>query len=172
VFLDLKLHDIPNTVANTIGVAREMGVDYLTVHSSGGPEMLTAACEAAESKISLLAVTLLTHLDRSALDILDLPGTSQERVERWAGLAHEAGCSGIVCSPLELARIRSTRPRPFLLVTPGIRTAPLEADDQRRTSSPRAAIDSGADILVIGRPLTGAADAHLALRQLENDLSD
>jgi orotidine-5'-phosphate decarboxylase len=133
--------------------------------------MLAAACEAAESRISLLAVTLLTHLDPSALEILDLPGTSQERVERWTGLAQDAGCSGVVCSPLEVARIRSTRPRPFLLVTPGIRTVPLGTDDQRRTSSPRAAVDSGADLLVIGRPLTRAADPHLALRELENDLS-
>lgn len=171
VFLDLKLHDIPHTVAGAVGVAREMGVDYLTLHSSGGPEMLTAACEAAENKICLLAVTLLTHLDATALEILDLPGTSQERVERWAGLAEDAGCSGIVCSPQEVAQIRSNRPRPFLLVTPGIRTAPLGTDDQRRTASPRAALDSGADLLVIGRPLTRASDPIRALRELEKTLS-
>ena len=170
VFLDLKLHDIPNTVAGATGVAREMGVDYLTIHSAGGQEMLAAACEAAESKVSLLAVTLLTHLNATALDILDLPGTSQDRVERWAGLAQNAGCSGIVCSPLEVSRLRAARPRPFLLVTPGIRTAPLGVDDQRRTSSPRAAIDSGADLLVIGRPLTRASDPRLALRELEEAL--
>ena len=171
VFLDLKLHDIPNTVAGAVGVARDMGVDYLTIHASGGPDMLAAACEAAAGELSLLAVTLLTHLDSATLEILDLPGSSQARVERWAGLAHDAGCSGVVCSPLEVAQIRSSRPRPFLLVTPGIRMVELGTDDQRRTATPRAAVDSGADLLVIGRPLTRASDPDLALRELESALS-
>lgn len=171
VFLDLKLHDIPNTVAGTVAVAREMGVDYLTVHSSGGPEMLTAACEAAESKLSLLAVTLLTHLDSTALEILDLPGSSLARVARWARLADDSGCSGVVCSPLEVARIRSDRPKPFFLVTPGIRMPGMSRDDQRRTATPQAAVDSGADLLVIGRPLTQASDPNLALRELASALS-
>jgi orotidine-5'-phosphate decarboxylase len=171
IFLDLKLHDIPNTVAGAVGAARDLGVDYLTIHTSGGPRMLAAACEAAADEISLLGVTVLTHLDPAGLKMLDLPGSSQERVERWSRLAQEAGCAGIVCSPLEVAAVRARRPRPFLLVTPGIRTAALETDDQRRTSTPRAAIDSGADLLVIGRPLTRAPDPLLALREIEDGLS-
>ena len=160
LFLDLKLHDIPNTVAGAVSAARELGVDYLTVHASGGPEMLRAAADPAGA-LRILAVTLLTHLDEAALARLDLPGTGAARVASWADLAEDAGCAGIVCSPLETAELRARHPAPFLLVTPGIRLAQEPSDDQRRTASPADALAAGADLLVIGRPLTRAPDPGL-----------
>ena len=173
VFLDLKLHDIPNTVRGAVAAADEAGVDYLTVHAAGGTPMLAAAVAAAK-RVGLLAVTLLTHLDAATLGELDMPGDSRQRARTWAGLAHGAGCAGAVCSPLEVAELRAGTPRPFLLVTPGIRfgggpdAAP--GDDQRRVATPAAALAAGADLLVIGRPLTRAADPGRALADLEEAL--
>ena len=172
VFLDLKLHDIPNTVAGAVAAAEAAGVDYLTVHAGGGTTMLAAAAEAA-GRVRLLAVTLLTHLDAKILDQLDLSGDSRLRARSWAKLARQSGCAGAVCSPLEVAELRADSPHPFLLVTPGIRfSAATEgvADDQRRVATPSAALGAGADLLVIGRPLTRAADPGLALAQLEDVL--
>jgi orotidine-5'-phosphate decarboxylase len=164
VFLDLKLHDIPNTVAGAVAAAGELGVRYLTVHAAGGPAMLQAAVAAAGERVSLLAVTLLTHLDTAALAALDLPGTAAERAVRWAAMAGEAGCQGAVCSPHEVAALRHRLPRPFTLVTPGIRLdETVAADDQTRTAGPHAALAAGADLLVVGRPLTRAADRPAAL---------
>ena len=164
VFLDLKLHDIPNTVAGAVRAARSLGVDWLTVHVGGGPAMLHAATEAAGTELRLLGVTLLTHLDEPELRSLGLPGTGAERVARWAELAARSGCAGVVCSPLEAARLRTSHPPPFQLVTPGIRPVSAErADDQRRVASPAFALEAGADLLVVGRPLTRAADAGAAL---------
>ena len=172
VFLDLKLHDIPHTVAGAVAAARCLGAGYLTLHAAGGTAMLRAAVEAAEGEVRLLAVTLPTHLDRQALDELDLPGTAAERVRRWARLAATSGCAGAVCSPLEAAALRADHPPPFVLVTPGIRPAGSEArDDQRRTATPREALAAGADLLVIGRPLTRAADPDRALAALAAELS-
>lgn len=171
VLLDLKLHDIPNTVGGAVSAARDLGVDYLTVHAAGGPRMLAAAQEAAGEGIKLLVVTLLTHLDDESLQALDLAGSSTDRVSRWAALARAEGCSGVVCSPLELVRLREENPGPFLLVTPGIRGLDTTADDdQRRTASPDAALRAGADLLVIGRPLTRAPDPEAALRTLAQTL--
>jgi orotidine-5'-phosphate decarboxylase len=169
VFLDLKLHDIPSTVAAAVAAAREMGATYLTVHAAGGSEMLAAAAAAA-GDMRLLAVTLLTHLDARALAALDLPGPSAARVLAWAALARGAGCAGVVCSPLEAASLRAAQPRPFLLVTPGIRGPADPAGDQRRTASAREALASGSDLLVIGRPLTRAADPARALAALAAQL--
>jgi orotidine-5'-phosphate decarboxylase len=166
LFLDLKLHDIPNTVAGAVRSVRARGADLLTVHASGGPAMLAAAVEAAEERLGLLAVTVLTHLDAAALAALDLPGPGEERVRRWTGLAREAGCAGVVCSPLEVAALRAEHPAPFLFVTPGIRPAGGERGDQRRVATPAAALAAGADLLVIGRPLTRAADPIAALDAL------
>ncbi len=163
LFLDLKLHDIPNTVAGAVTAAREHGVDYLTVHSAGGPQMLEAARAAAGDTVRLLAVTLLTHLDRPTLIELDMPGDSSGRVRRWATIARRSGCAGIVCSPLELEVLRSAHPPPFLLVTPGIRPGGAADDDQRRIATPSAALRAGADLLVVGRPVTRAADPERAL---------
>lgn len=170
VFLDLKLHDIPNTVAGAVRSAEEMGVDLLTVHAGGGRRMLEAAAADAKS-LQILAVTLLTHLDAEDLDALDLEGPASLRVSRWAELARAAGASGAVCSPRELESLRSLLPAPFLLVTPGIRPEGASQDDQRRTATPGRAIDAGADLLVIGRPLTRADDAEKTLVALDRELS-
>jgi orotidine-5'-phosphate decarboxylase len=146
-----------------------MGAAYLTVHAAGGRDMLAAAADAAGS-VQLLAVTLLTHLDERALAALDLPGPSAARVLSWAALARGAGCAGVVCSPLEAAALRAAHPRPFLLVTPGIRGAADPSGDQRRTASAAAALAAGSDLLVIGRPLTRAADPARALEALAAEL--
>ncbi len=167
IFLDLKLHDIPNTVAGATAAARDQGVDYLTVHAAGGPAMLAAARSAAGEDVRLLGVTLLTHLAADDLEALDLPGAARERVERWAALAAAGGCAGAVCSPREVALLRESLGPGFVLVTPGVRPAGLvAADDQRRTATPERALRDGSDILVIGRPLTRAADPEAALAQV------
>jgi orotidine-5'-phosphate decarboxylase len=171
LFLDLKLHDIPNTVRGAVAAAREHGADYLTIHSGGGPAMLEAAQESAGESLKLLAVTLLTHLDRQDLVTLDLPGDSNRRVRRWAAMVRRSGCAGVVCSPLEVADLRQENPRPFLLVTPGIRMAGEPTQDQRRTSTPAKALRSGADLLVVGRPVTLAGDPESALQQLADEMA-
>ena len=171
VFLDLKLHDIPNTAAGAVAAAGDLGVDYLTVHAAGGPSMLAAAREAAAERTKLLVVTLLTHLDQESLASLDLAGSSTDRVSRWTAMARAEGCSGVVCSALELTRLREQNPSPFLLVTPGIRgLGTTGEDDQRRTADPETALRAGADLLVIGRPLTRAPDPEAALRTLAETL--
>jgi orotidine-5'-phosphate decarboxylase len=169
IFLDLKLHDIPRTVASAIAALRDRGVSYVTVHASGGETMLSAAVEATQGALGILAVTLLTHLDETTLRDLDLPGGARSRVVRWARLAESAGCAGAVCSPLELRDLRAKVARSFQLVTPGIRqTGGL--DDQRRVAGPAEALLAGADWLVIGRPLTQALDPERALAELEQSL--
>jgi orotidine-5'-phosphate decarboxylase len=170
IFLDLKLHDIPNTVAGAVAAARDLGVRFLTVHAGGGPEMMAAAAAAAGSRLELLAVTLLTHLDEAQLAALDLSGGVAARVERWADLAARSGCAGVVCSPREAGALRRRLAPPFLLVTPGVRPAGSAAGDQRRVATPAEAIAAGADYLVIGRPLTAAADAEHALAALAQEL--
>jgi orotidine-5'-phosphate decarboxylase len=171
VFLDGKLHDIPNTVAGAVASFRDQGVDLLTLHASGGPEMIRAASEAAGPDLQLLGVTLLTHLDEGALAALDLPGAAEERVLRWARLAADNGCAGAVCSPREVGLLRSELEPPFLLVTPGIRPSGASADDQRRTATPASALAAGADLLVIGRPLTRAEDPSRALSEILAELT-
>jgi orotidine-5'-phosphate decarboxylase len=171
VFLDLKLHDIPNTVAGATEAVRRLGVRFLTVHAAGGAAMLAAAAAAAGGEVAILAVTLLTHLVDGDLAALDLPGDADERARRWAELARTAGCAGVVCSPQELPALRPQLPRPFLLVTPGVRSAGAALDDQRRTATPAAAIAAGADYLVIGRPLTRASHPATALAALAEELA-
>jgi orotidine-5'-phosphate decarboxylase len=166
LFLDLKLHDIPNTVAGAVRSARALGVRYLTVHAAGGPAMLEAAVAAAGGEVEILAVTLLTHLDEPALAALDMAGSPRQRVLSWASLARRSGCAGVICSPLEAAALRAENPSPFLLVTPGIRPQGAEQGDQRRTATPRQALAAGADLLVVGRPLTQASDPEGALAAL------
>jgi orotidine-5'-phosphate decarboxylase len=164
VFLDLKLHDIPNTVAGAVAAVCDQGVDYLTLHAAGGPAMLTAAADAAADRLKLLAVTLLTHLDTRALEALDLPGQGRDRAQRWALLAHAGGCHGAVCSPHEVGDLRRSMPPSFTLVTPGVRLdEPVAGDDQARTARPRQALAAGADLLVVGRPLTRARNRNAAL---------
>jgi orotidine-5'-phosphate decarboxylase len=171
LFLDLKLHDIPNTVAGAAVAAAESGADLLTVHAGGGPAMLEAAVAAVDGRVGILAVTLLTSLDAGELERLDLPGSAGDRTLSWARLAHDSGCAGVVCSPQELETLRPMLPRPFLLVTPGIRPTGTEPGDQRRTATPSAALAAGADLLVVGRPLTRAADPTAALRALAEEIA-
>jgi orotidine-5'-phosphate decarboxylase len=166
VFLDLKLHDIPNTVAGAVKAARDLGVDYLTVHATGGAEMLRAASEAGQDRVRILAVTLLTHMDGESLAGLGIEGQPESLVPAWAKLAAEAGCAGAVCSPREVARLRTALPEPFVLVTPGVRPAGSVLDDQRRTATPAEALAAGADVLVVGRPLTRSADPEAALERM------
>ena len=167
VFLDMKFHDIPSTVAGAVGAAKELGVRYLTVHAGGGRRMLEAAAAEAGGEVRVLGITVLTHLGADDLLDLDLPGAAGDRVLTWATAAAAAGCAGVVCSPLELATLRARLGPDLLLVSPGIRfEGAATADDQRRVASPAAALRSGADLLVVGRPLTQAPDPEAALAAL------
>lgn len=166
VFLDFKFHDIPSTVAGAVGAARELGVSYLTVHAGGGRRMMEAAVEAAGDEVRVLGITVLTHLAPEDLEEMDLPGRAADRVLAWASAAQQAGCAGVVCSPLELASLRRRLGPELLLVSPGIRFSDSADDDQRRVATPSAALRSGADLMVIGRPLTRAADPEAALAAL------
>lgn len=161
LFLDLKLHDIPNTVAGAVHSALSCRPDFLTVHASGGRAMIKAAAETARSHerpAKILAVTVLTALDESDLAETGQRGPVQEQVLRLAALAAGAGADGIVCSPRELPLLRKELGPDILLVVPGIRPAGSAALDQKRTMTPVEAVNSGANYLVIGRPVTGAAD--------------
>ncbi len=167
VFLDMKFHDIPSTVAGAVGAAKELGVTYVTVHAGGGRRMLEAAAKEAGDEVRVLGITVLTHLGGDDLLDLDLPGAATDRVLSWARSAAAAGCAGVVCSPLELAVLRARLGPDLLLASPGIRfDAAAGADDQRRVASPSAALRAGADLLVVGRPLTRAVDPEAALAAL------
>ena len=166
VFLDLKLHDIPNTVAGAVAAVRELGVRFVTVHAGGGGAMLRAAVAAAGVQVEVLAVTVLTHLGDEDLAELGIAGDVASRVDRLARLAHSCGCAGVVCSPHEVAALRVELPPPFLLVTPGVRPAGVAPGDQRRVATPAEAVAAGADYLVVGRALTAAADPRAALANL------
>jgi len=165
LFLDLKLHDIPNTVAAAVRSAAALGPMLLTLQASGGPAMMRAAVEAAEQsapgrRMKLLGVTVLTSLDDGDLDAVGQVGPVGEQVERLAILARDSGLDGVVCSPQEVAMLRELCGPDFLLVVPGIRPAGSSIGDQKRVMSPAEAVKAGADYLVIGRPITG--DAHPA----------
>ncbi|HTZ59951.1 MAG TPA: orotidine-5'-phosphate decarboxylase [Acidobacteriaceae bacterium] len=166
VFLDLKLHDIPNTVASAVRAASRLGVKMLTVHASGGPAMLAAAAEAAGTGLDLLAVTVLTSMDTIQLEATGVPANPAEQVEKLATLAFANGIRGFVCSPMEVANLRSRfGPKP-LLVTPGIRPDGSEPGDQRRMATPAAAMTAGASYLVVGRPISRAADPAAAAKSI------
>ena len=169
LFLDLKLHDIPNTVAKSILALGPLAPAILTVHAAGGRAMMEDAKASAPAGTKVVAVTMLTSLDRGDLVATGVGGTAAEQVERLAALAREAGLDGIVCSGQEVARVREAWPDGFLIV-PGIRPADAASADQKRTITPRAAIDAGASILVIGRPVTAAEDPAAALRAIEATL--
>lgn len=176
IFLDLKYHDIPNTVAKACQAAANLGVWMLTLHTLGGERMLVAAREAiddiAGEKPLLIGVTILTSLAATELPPLGINGTTQENVLRLVKLSRQSGLNGIVCSGQEVGLIRQACDKAFCLVTPGIRPADYAThDDQHRTLSPTAAISAGATYLVIGRPITQAADpvqTLLAIRQSIN----
>ena len=157
VFLDLKYHDIPNTVAGAVRAAGSIGADLCNVHASGGPAMLRAAAEAArDAGIVCIAVTVLTSLDAEELRAVGISASPAEQVERLARLTQESGLAGVVCSALELPVIRKVCGKDFLTVVPGIRPAGSSADDQRRVMTPRMAAEAGADFIVVGRPITKA----------------
>jgi orotidine-5'-phosphate decarboxylase len=170
VFLDLKLHDIPNTVAKAVIAATDLGVQMTTVHASGGTAMLAAAENAAHEQAAMLraepplvlAVTVLTSMDDGDFAELGVGGSLEEQVLRLAKLATGAGLRGLVCSPQEIEILRAELGDDVQLVTPGIRPATMKADDQKRTMTPAEAIQVGANWLVIGRPITGANDPRVA----------
>ena len=169
IFLDLKFHDIPNTVAGACRSASELGVWMLNVHASGGRRMMEAARESVQAAARpplLTAVTLLTSLDRHDLSEIGFLAEPQEQVMRLARLAHACGLDGIVCSPNELAALAGTLPDTFLRVTPGVRPAGEVDDDQKRVATPARAIADGAHYLVIGRPITQADDPAAALASI------
>jgi orotidine-5'-phosphate decarboxylase len=171
VFLDLKLHDIPNTVAGAVRSLAGLGTGLLTVHAGGGEAMLRAAAEAAAGIAEaprLLAVTVLTSIDDAELNRCGVPGGTGEQVLRLARLASAAGIDGMVCSPEEVARVREALGAAATLVVPGIRAQGAAVDDQRRTASAAQAISRGASMLVVGRPITRASDpARAAAAMLE-----
>lgn len=170
VFLDLKLHDIPNTVEGAARSAARSGAALLTVHASGGAEMIAAAVRGAGPGVRVLAVTVLTSLDAATLERVGLDGPPGAAVVRLARLAVAAGAGGLVCSPLEVSAVRAAVGPGPLLVVPGVRPAGTAAGDQARTATPRAAVAAGADVLVVGRPLSQAADPAQAARAIAASL--
>jgi orotidine-5'-phosphate decarboxylase len=164
VFLDLKLHDIPNTVAGAVRTVSGTGASLLTIHAGGGAAMMAAAAEAAQAPGAprLLAVTVLTSIDTSELTGVGIGSTAEEQVLRLANLARNSGITGMVSSAAEVAMLRTALGDDVMLVTPGIRSATDAVGDQKRVATAAAAIRSGASMLVVGRPITKAADPHAA----------
>jgi orotidine-5'-phosphate decarboxylase len=179
VFLDLKFHDIPNTVAKAVASAVKLDVQMLTIHTSGGSEMMRAAENAAQEAAAktggtvplVLGVTILTSLDSNAIAEVGFPANVGQQVIRLAKLAVASGLRGLVCSPLEVAALRQFLPKEVQLVTPGIRPAESASDDQKRTLTPKEALAAGADWLVIGRPIYGAKDPRRAAEEILQSLA-
>ncbi len=170
-FLDLKLHDIPNTVAGAVRAALALDPLFLTLHCAGGPAMLRAAVDSRGARrTKLLGVTVLTSLDDKDLAATGQTGPVEGQVRRLALLAKAAGLDGVVCSSQEVAMLREACGAGFLLVVPGIRPAGAALGDQKRVQTPRAAIEAGADYLVIGRPITEASDPAAAARAILSEL--
>ena len=169
VFLDLKLHDIPTTVARSVASAAALDAGLLTVHASGGPVMLRAAADAAAEasggRMRLLAVTVLTSTSDDELAVMGMDG-AEEQVPRLAAVAVANGIDGLVCAPADLTRVRAVVGPDTLVVTPGIRAQASESDDHARAMSAAAAITTGADLLVIGRPITRADDPVAAVEAI------
>jgi orotidine-5'-phosphate decarboxylase len=173
VMLDLKLHDIPETVARATKQVASLGAGLLTVHADGGRAMLKAAVEAARgSEMRVIAVTVLTSLDDADLDEVGTRGPVADVVRQRAELAVAAGCAGIVASPREVAAVRAVVPREFLIVTPGVRPAGADAHDQKRVMTPSQARAAGADLVVVGRPLRDALDPAEAARGIVRELAE
>ena len=174
VFLDLKFHDIPNTVARAVAAAAQLDVQMLTIHSTGGSEMMRAAEQTAQETAKrlgrtpplVLGVTILTSLDSNELAEIGMNANAGHQVERLASLAIRAGLRGLVCSPLEIAGLRQIIPTDIQLITPGIRPADEKKDDQKRTLSPTEALAAGADWLVIGRPICAAENPRAAAEKI------
>ena len=181
VFLDLKFHDIPHQIAGAARAATELGVSLFTLHATGGTEMMRRAVDAVAetaqrsgtTRPQVLAVTVLTSIDAQTLAEIGVNSTTEESVMRLVKLAEQAGVDGVVASPQEAAQIRKAVAPQFLIVTPGIRPASGNAaDDQRRVSTPAAALAAGANYLVVGRPITAAADPVAAARQIVAEMAN
>ena len=171
VFLDLKFHDIPNTVAHAVKSASGLGVAMTTLHASGGPVMLEAAAKAAEgSELLLLAVTVLTSMDAAQLSSTGVSVEPREQVLRLAGLASDAGIGGVVCSPLEVNAIRTSLGNNLRIVTPGVRPTWAATGDQKRVMTPAEAVKEGSDWLVIGRPITATENPREAYAKVVEEL--
>jgi orotidine-5'-phosphate decarboxylase len=173
VFLDLKFHDIPNTVAAACRAASELGVWMLNVHASGGRKMMEAAREAVDKSASrplLIGVTVLTSMDETGLRETGVASSPHDQVLHLAGLAQQSGLDGVVCSAQEAADLRARFGAGFALVTPGIRPAGADAGDQSRIMTPANAVRAGSDYLVIGRPITQAPDPLAALQQINQEI--
>jgi len=175
VFLDLKFHDIPNTTARAVRAAAEMGVWMVNVHASGGRRMMAAAREQLEqvndNRTLLIAVTVLTSMERADLAEIGLDLDPMEQVVRLAKLTQSSGLDGVVCSAQEVAAIRAAIKQPFALVTPGIRPADAEQGDQRRIMTPGEAIRTGSDYLVIGRPITQASSPKDVAERIQQEVT-
>ena len=179
VFLDLKLHDIPNTAGRAAAAAVLTGASIVNCHAAGGVEMMKAfgdGARAAAAKVGrvapkLIAVTVLTSLDSAALSAIGLAGSPREAALRLAVLAKESGLDGVVCSPREIEAIRSACGKDFLLLVPGVRPAGAAPGDQKRVATPADAIRAGADLVVVGRPITGAQDPAAAARAIVAEIA-
>jgi orotidine-5'-phosphate decarboxylase len=175
VFLDLKLHDIPATVAGAVRSAGRLGVRYLTVHASGGSAMLKAAVEAAASSPCpprIVAVTVLTSLHDDDLDALGMQTPSGAQAQRWAELAYAAGVRAFVCSPAEAHALRQALGAEAEIITPGVRPSGTDRGDQKRVMTPAEAMAAGADALVVGRPIRDAADRAAAADRIVAEMAD
>lgn len=176
VFLDLKFHDIPNTVAKAVKAAADLGVWMVNVHASGGSRMMSAARESLVSygteKPHLIAVTVLTSMEQSDLTELGIQLTPEQQVLKLAGLTHAAGLDGVVCSAQEATLLKQQCGKDFMLVTPGIRPASSSQDDQKRVMTPAEAVIAGVDYMVIGRPITKAAQPLDALHAIVREISN
>lgn len=174
VFVDVKLHDIPNTVAGAIKSLLPVGADFITIHTSGGPGMMRAAAEAAATaganRPKLLGVTVLTSMDGSDLQAIGMDTDTTRQVQRLALLAKESGLDGVICSPKEITAIREVCGPDFILMVPGIRPAWSATNDQKRVMTPREAVEAGATYLVIGRPITGDADPAAAAQRVNDEI--
>jgi orotidine-5'-phosphate decarboxylase len=173
VFLDLKYHDIPNTVGSAVSEAAKLGVSMLTVHASGSNKMLRAAVDAAKARpgLMVLAVTVLTSMDGDDVETIGMQGTLQESVNRLAALALANGCQGVVSSAREASTLRSKLGDGFAIVTPGVRPAGGNVNDQARVVTPAEAIAAGASHIVVGRPITAATDPAAEARAILSQIS-
>ena len=174
IFLDLKLHDIPNTVAGAVRSLSSLPISMLTLHASGGLEMMQRALDIQQElapDLRLLGVTVLTSMDRKGLAETGITNAPDAHVERLASLALEAGMPGLVCSPLELRNLRQEFGKNPFLVTPGVRPAGGDMGDQKRTMTPAEAVQAGASALVVGRPITKAADPVAAVKGIQEEMS-
>ncbi|MFL6540881.1 MAG: orotidine-5'-phosphate decarboxylase [Chthoniobacterales bacterium] len=171
VFLDLKLHDIPNTVAKAVEAAAELGVAMLTMHLSGGRKMLEAAAAACPDNLLLLGVTVLTSADDATLREIGIESSVVEQALRLAAIGSAAGIRGLIASPHEVATLRKTLGTTTTIITPGVRPTWSAADDQKRFTTPAEAIRNGADYLVIGRPVTAHTDPREAVRTIISEIT-